>query len=310
VRWNLGSITATGGGPVVLMGAAVRNGSTGTITADNGTVALASGRKITLNLVGDGLTNLVIAPDHLQAMATQAAVSNSGTIQADGGRVALVGSSVTAGELVVNQTGTVRARSIGTRNGEIILGGGRDNQVAMTGGTLDATGDAANERGGSIRIAAGQVQLQANDKGQQAVVDASGLAGGGTVAVRGYDVALSSGSVLRANATGQGAGGTIDVGTATGQVLVDGLTAPERISHAQVFGELSARGTGSGAGGAITTSGDFLRINPREGGCRRRHARRRQRQVDGRPPHPTSTSFRPPTFRPTTAPTRRCRSPT
>ena len=256
---NLGSITATGGGPVVLMGAAVGNGSTGTITADNGTVALASGRRITLDLVGDGLTNLVIAPD---AMATHAAVSNSGTIQADGGRVALVGSSVTAGELVVNQTGTVRARSIGTRNGEIILGGGRDNQVAMTGGTLDATGDTANERGGSIRIAAGQVQLQANDKGQQAVVDASGLAGGGTVAVRGYDVALSSGSVLRANATGQGAGGTIDVGTATGQVLVDGLAAPERESHAQVFGELSARGAGSGAGGAITTSGDFLRINP------------------------------------------------
>jgi hypothetical protein len=149
---------------VVLMGAAVGNGSTGTITADNGTVALASGRKITLDLVGDGLTNLVIAPD---AMATSAAVGNSGTIQADGGRVALVGSSITVGELVVNQTGTVRARSIGTRNGEIFLGGGRDNQVAMTGGTLDATGAAAGERGGTIRIAAGQVKLEATTKARR-----------------------------------------------------------------------------------------------------------------------------------------------
>ncbi|MCR6478589.1 filamentous hemagglutinin N-terminal domain-containing protein [Variovorax sp. ZS18.2.2] len=254
---NLGNITATGGGPVVLMGAVVGNGSTGSITADNGTVALASGRKITLDLVGDGLTNIVIAPD---AMATHAAVDNSGTIQADGGRVALIGSSVTVGELVVNQTGTVRARSIGTRNGEIVLGGGQDNQVAMTGGTLDATGAAAGERGGNIRIAAGQVQLQATSGGKQALVDASGQAGGGTVAVSGYDVALSSGSVLRASATGQGAGGTIDVGTATGQVLVDGLTAPARESHAQVFGELSARGAGSGKGGTITTKADGLRI--------------------------------------------------
>jgi len=254
---NLGSITATGGGPVVLMGAAVGNGSTGTITADGGTVALASGRKITLDLVGDGLTNLVIAPD---AMATSASVGNSGTIQADGGRVALVGSSTTVGELVVNQTGTVRARTIGTRNGEIFLGSGQDNQVAMTGGTLDATGAAAGERGGNIRIAAGQVQLQATSEGQQAVVDAGGQAGGGTVTVRGYDVALSSGSALRANATGQGAGGTIDLGTAEGQVLPDGSTAPARESHAQVFGELSARGAGSGKGGTIITKADGLRI--------------------------------------------------
>jgi filamentous hemagglutinin family protein len=254
---NLGNITATGGGPVVLMGAAVGNGSTGTITADNGTVALASGRKITLDLVGDGLTNLVIAPD---AMATSAAVGNSGTIQADGGRVALVGSSITAGELVVNQTGTVRARSIGTRNGEIFLGGGRDNQVAMTGGTLDATGAAAGERGGTIRIAAGQVKLEATNEGPPAMLDASGQAGGGTVTVRGYDVALSSGSTLRASATGEGAGGTIDVGTATGQVLVDGLAAPARESHVQVFGELSARGAGSAKGGEITTKADGLRI--------------------------------------------------
>ncbi|KIQ20301.1 hemagglutinin [Variovorax paradoxus] len=254
---NQGSITASGGGPVVLMGAVVGNGSTGTITADGGTVALASGRKITLDLVGDGLTNLVIAPD---AMATSAAVGNSGTIQADGGRVALVGSSVTAGELVVNQTGTVRARSIGTRNGEIFLGGGQDNQVAMTGGTLDAAGAAPGERGGTIRIAAGQVKLEATNEGPPALLDASGQAGGGTVTVRGYDVALSSGSTLRANATGEGAGGTVDVGTASGQVLADGVAAPARESHVQVFGELSARGAGSGKGGEITTKADGLRI--------------------------------------------------
>ncbi len=252
---NLGNITATGGGPVVLMGAVV--GNAGSITADGGTVALASGRKITLDLVGDGLTNIVISSD---AMATSASVENSGTLQANGGRVALIGSSSTVGELVVNQTGTVRARTMGTRNGEIFLGGGQDNRVEMTGGTLDATGAAAGERGGSIRIVAGQVQLQAANEGPQAVVAASGQAGGGTVAVRGYDVALASTSALRANATGEGAGGTVDVGTVAGQVLADGTSAPVRESRAQVFGELSARGAGSGKGGTITTVADGLRV--------------------------------------------------
>ena len=252
---NLGSITATNGGPVVLMGAAVSNA--GSITADGGTVALASGRKITLDLAGDGLTNIVIGAD---AMATSASVENSGTLQANGGRVTLIGSSATVGELVVNQTGTVRARTMGTRNGEIYLGGGPDNRVEVTGGTLDATGIAAGERGGTIRIVAGQVQLQGGSDSKQALVDASGQAGGGTIAVRGYDVALSSGSALRANATVEGAGGTVDVGTATGQVLPDGSNALERASRAQVYGELSARGAGSGKGGTITTVADGLRV--------------------------------------------------
>jgi filamentous hemagglutinin family protein len=252
---NLGSITATNGGPVVLMGAAVSNA--GSITADGGTVALASGRKITLDLVGDGLTNIVIGAD---AMATNASVENSGTLQANGGRVALIGSSATVGELVVNQTGTARARTMGTRNGEIYLGGGADNRVEVTGGTLDATGIAAGERGGNIRIVAGQVQLQGGSDNKQVLVDASGQAGGGTIAVRGYDVALSSGSALRANATVEGAGGTVDVGTATGQVLPDGSNALERASRAQVYGELSARGAGSGKGGTITTVADGLRV--------------------------------------------------
>ncbi|MET3495121.1 beta strand repeat-containing protein [Variovorax boronicumulans] len=255
---NFGSITANGG-PVVLMGAAVENGSTGTITANGGTVGLASGGRITLDLVGDGLTNIVISPD---SMAANASVDNSGTLQADGGRVALMGSSATVGELVVRQTGTVRARTLGTVNGEIFLGGGADNRVEMTGGILDATGTAAGQSGGTIRIAAGQVKLEGAGQGP-VMADASGQAGGGTVSVRGYDVALGSGSVLRADATNAGTGGTVEVGTAMGYSLPgDGNAQPTRDSRVQAFGEISARGAGSGKGGEIDTSADFLRIDP------------------------------------------------
>ncbi|MDR6521266.1 filamentous hemagglutinin family protein [Variovorax paradoxus] len=264
---NNGRITATGGGPVVLMGATVANArigsddDSGRITADGGTVALASGRKITLDLAGDGLTNIVIATD---AMATHASVSNSGTLQADGGHVALVGRSATVGELVVNQRGTVRARSVGTRNGEIFLGGGEDNEMQLTGGTLDATGAAAGERGGDIRVLGGKVTVQGLADGTKGVADASGQAGGGSVTVQGYDVALSPNAVLRADGTGTGAGGTISVGTATGAAFAGDAAnpLPERESHVQVFGELTARGASSAAGGSITTSGDFVRIDP------------------------------------------------
>ncbi|MFS2101496.1 filamentous hemagglutinin N-terminal domain-containing protein [Variovorax sp. Varisp85] len=264
---NAGRITATGGGPVVLMGATVANtrvgddANSGRIAADGGTVALASGRKVTLDLAGDGLTNIVISTD---TMATHASVGNTGTLQADGGRVAVMGRSATVGELVVNQRGTVRARTVGTRNGEIFLGGGQDNEVQVTGGTLDATGTAAGERGGDIRITAGKVTLQGTGDGIKTVADASGQAGGGSVMVQGYDVALSAGSVLSADARSAGAGGTVSVGTASGTAFPgDAENAlPLRESHLQAFGELTARGAGSGAGGNIATSGDFVRIDP------------------------------------------------
>ncbi|PIF76377.1 filamentous hemagglutinin family protein [Variovorax sp. 54] len=254
---NAGVLTATSG-PVVLMGAEVTN--TGRIVADGSTVALASGRKISFDLGNDGLTNLVVAAD---AMATSAKVVNAAgaTLQADGGRVMLVGSSSTAGQLVVNQSGTVRARTLENVNGEIVLGAGRDNRIEMNGGTLDATGG-AGQRGGNIRIAAGQVRIEGTGGGdQRAVIDASGQAGGGSVSVHGYDVALSSTSVLRADATTGGAGGTITTASAQGRALVgEADPAPERNSQLQAYGEMTARGAGAGKGGAISNEADAVRV--------------------------------------------------
>lgn len=255
---NAGVLTAVGG-PVVLMGAEVTN--TGRIVADRSTVALASGRRISFDLGNDGLTNLVVAAD---AMATSAKVVNAAgaTLQADGGRVMLIGSSSTAGQLVVNQSGTVRARTLENVNGEIVLGAGSNNRIEMNGGTLDATGMGAGQHGGSIRIAAGQVRIEGTGGGdQRAVIDASGQAGGGSVSVHGYDVALSSTSVLRADATTEGAGGTITTASAQGQALVgEADPAPERNSQLQAYGEMTARGAGAGKGGAISNEADAVRV--------------------------------------------------
>ncbi|WP_395349084.1 filamentous hemagglutinin N-terminal domain-containing protein [Variovorax sp. UC122_21] len=260
---NAGTITASGG-PVVLMGAGVSN--SGTITADGQTVGLASGRKITLDLAGDGLTSIAIAPD---SMATNASVNNTGTVQADGGKVVMMGQSTTIGELVVNQTGVVRARSVGTKNGEIVLGGGADNEVRV-GGTLDAT-STGTVPGGRISVAAGNVRVV-----DRALLDASGDAGGGSVQVKalnGLSIAsappearaalVESGAVLRANGrAGNAAGGEIRIEQATYASLPGtGSEAPPATRLGlHLSGTLSATGSGSGAGGNIVTSADAIQV--------------------------------------------------
>jgi filamentous hemagglutinin family protein len=238
---NLGSIQANGG-PVVLMGAGVANeGAGATITADGQAIALASGRKITLDLVGDGLTNIAITGD---LMATNASVANSGMLQADGGRVVMVGQSTTLNELVVNQAGTVRARSVGLRNGEIVLGAGAGNDVRV-GGTLDATGTAA--RGGRIDVTGGRVRVEG------ATLDASGDAGGGRVQVTANaGLAVAPGAIVRADGrTGNAAGGEIRLGATNPETSLDGM---------HLSGTLSANGSGSGAGGLVSAGATAVAV--------------------------------------------------
>ncbi|MDH6592537.1 filamentous hemagglutinin family protein [Variovorax sp. TBS-050B] len=243
---NLGTIQASGG-PVVLMGADV--GNAGSITADGQAIALASGRRITLDLAGDGLTSIAINTD---SMATNAAVSNSGVLQADGGRVVMVGQSTTVGELVVNQSGIVRARSIGLRNGEIVLGAGVGNEVRV-GGTLDATGSAA--AGGRIDVAAGRVRVEG------ATLDASGDTGGGTVQVKALTgLAVAPDATLRADGrAGNAAGGTIRIEAADPASLPGGAPGTASLGL-HLSGTLSANGSGSGAGGLVATGASAVAV--------------------------------------------------
>ncbi|CAN7746358.1 MULTISPECIES: beta strand repeat-containing protein [unclassified Variovorax] len=232
---NAGSITASEGGTVALVGAQVRN--EGSIDVARGSIGLLSGRKVTMDFDGDGLTTFRVAAD---ALGSAASVENAATGQltADGGRVVMVADAASIGARVVNQQGTVRARSLSQRNGEIVLGGGSANDVHVT-GVLDATGPSAGQRGGGIDIAAQRVLLDG------ATLDASGAAGGGDIKIHATDMgAVVGASVLRSDATQEGDGGRI---VAFGDV---GLRA---------WGQFSARGAGaSGAGGFIETSGGAL----------------------------------------------------
>ena len=74
---NEGAINATDGGFVALLGANVSN--QGVIAAKLGTVALAAGKAMTLDVAGDKLLNIVVNQDVLNAL-----VENGGLIQANG----------------------------------------------------------------------------------------------------------------------------------------------------------------------------------------------------------------------------------
>ncbi|BEP45142.1 filamentous hemagglutinin N-terminal domain-containing protein [Variovorax sp. V15] len=242
------SITAGPGGTVALVGGSVRND--GEINVARGSVGLVSASKLTMNLDfdGDGLTTFKVPLDgqttfklaDLQATdkTTTAQLMNTGNVAADGGRVVLMAAAadVDARQLVVSQTGVIRARSLSSRNGEIVLDGGqsgaRSNEMLL-GGTIDASGTEAGVAGGSITASADYVRLSG------LAADASGSNGGSIQVTGNAAVSMSADSVLRSNATGaSGQGGTVDLSA----------------GYVHVSGQIQARGAGSGAGGTITTT--------------------------------------------------------
>ncbi|MFH0133609.1 filamentous hemagglutinin N-terminal domain-containing protein [Variovorax sp. VaC1] len=258
------TITASPGGTVALLGGSVRN--EGNINVARGSVGLVSASKVTMNLDfdGDGLTTFKVPVDgqttfklaDLQASdptataqlmnvgSTDKSNKQWGVVSADGGRVVLMAAAADtdARQLVVSQTGVVRARSLSTRNGEIVLDAGQSkvgSNEMLLGGTLDASGTDAGVAGGSITAQADYVRLTG-------IADAGGSQGG-NIQVTGVNaVSMSPDALWSANATGaNGAGGTV------------GFSA----DFVHVSGQVQARGAGSGAGGTVTTSARQLEIS-------------------------------------------------
>lgn len=235
---NAGRLQAADGGFIVLAGDSSRN--TGLIQARLGDVVLASGSAMTLDLNGDGLVTYAV---NGAALSSAAAVSNTGELLADGGRV-LMTADVARGLVAnaVNNTGLVRAAGIGEQDGEIALVGLGGNVVNS--GTLDAS--SARDKGGEIQVL-GDRDVLING----GLVDASGALGGGSVRIGGgveggeglvqaERTYLARDAVVRADATRKGDGGDI-VAFSSNQSVLAGL--------------LSARGNGRGGdGGFVETS--------------------------------------------------------
>jgi filamentous hemagglutinin family protein len=129
---NKGSIV-TPSGYAALAGPQVRN--EGVIIAQLGAVALAAGDRVTMDMVGDGLINVSV-----DQAALNASIVNTGTIQADGGRVLMTARTAnTLLDTVINNDGLIRANRLAERDGHIVLDAGPNGLVGGN-GTYEASG--------------------------------------------------------------------------------------------------------------------------------------------------------------------------
>ncbi|MHB1567514.1 MAG: two-partner secretion domain-containing protein [Acidiferrobacter sp.] len=162
---NDGSLTATAGGYVALLGENVANN--GVIEASLGTVALAGGSAVDLTFTGNHLVNVAVDKSTLNTL-----VANHDLIIAPGGTVIMTaGAANTLAAAVVNNTGVIQAQTVADHNGTItLLGSGTDSTVTV-GGTLNASAPQGGN-GGFINTSAQTVNLLPG-----AVVTASAASG-------------------------------------------------------------------------------------------------------------------------------------
>lgn len=244
---NAGTITIREAGLAALVAPQVAN--RGAITARMGRVALAGAETHVVDLYGDGLMSIDVtgavrrAPDGGVALVT-----NTGVIEAQGGRIQL---TAAAADGIVTDLLRAGGRISADTDGAT----GRTGQVTLSGtggairveGEVNARGMAAGTRGGRVEAVADRVLVDRTGR-----IDASGRAGGGEVAigttVRGarnprlaQRTGIAQGAVVRADATERGNGGTVIVNSS------------EYTAHG---GTISARGGPQGGdGGFVEVSG-------------------------------------------------------
>ncbi len=247
---NRGTINIGNAGLLAFVAPGVEN--SGIINARLGRVGLASSNQFTLDLYGDNLITLGVEGKVLEKVYGEdgnpisSLVDQSGTINADGGQVYLQTNA--ARDIVdhaINVSGIIEAKTAIKKRGDIILNGGNEGKVKVS-GRLNSSGLDSGQTGGTVHVLGDEVILE------KARIFASGFNGGGTVLIGGdYQ---GKGSVINArnnyfdvdsqiyaDATNNGNGGKVI------------LWADERTD---AFGKIYARGGAFGGdGGFVETSG-------------------------------------------------------
>lgn len=252
---NAGTISVSGAGLAALVAPQVAN--SGVITAKLGRAVLAGAETHTLDLYGDGLVNIDVTGQVRHGPAGQTAlITNTGTIAADGGTVALTARAADGVvQTLIQAGGTVSASSSAGQGGRVLISGiGGD--VTVTGAVL-AQGAGATGRGGAVELRpSGTVAIAAGAR-----VDASGTTRGGTIAVGTTLARAAGGPSVRPDGTSAGvriaAGATIDASaTARGG---GGRVALLSQINTTMAGSIVARGgAGGGDGGFVEVSGGSL----------------------------------------------------
>ena len=153
---NQGYISAPGGF-VALLGNRVEN--SGVIETTLGSVALAAGEAITIDLDVAGLISVVVdkaVTENLEG--AQDAVKNSGTISANGGRVILTAEALEGVfDKAINNIGIIEAKSLVGKKGEVRLLSAQENALVSTTGTIDVSASDEGADGGFVEVSGPRV---------------------------------------------------------------------------------------------------------------------------------------------------------
>lgn len=247
---NQGTLQASPEGTIAFLAPIIRN--EGTIIADAGRVALISGEKVTIDFAGDGMLSFSV-----EGALEEALIEHLGSIHAEQGQVQLHMKAADAViQRVLNTDGVVEGVKILKENGVVRIAANSElyaKNIAIEGpgvevdGVVSASDRTPGALGGTIHLLGDSVVVR------DALVEASGDFGGGTVliggdyqgkgSVRNSDhVYLNQGAVVEANAYTNGNGG---------KIIVWGDQ-----KH-RFEGKLLARGgSDSGNGGFVETSCD------------------------------------------------------
>ena len=244
------------GGYLALIAPQITN--TGSLSASEGDVVLASGENVALTISPSGRINVSMSESQAQSL-----IQNSGSVTAEqtvqfkvNAVQTVVDQSINAPDSIdqlVSTNGVVRmVRSTGTIEAEnITLAAGSGS--AFIDGTVDVS--QADGIGGTISISGVETEIGAN-----AYLNAQGTLGGGNIYVGGQwqgqgtmqqalYTSIAPGAILDASATVLGDGGTI--------VAWSDIT--NSLSKTYANGQFIARGgPQGGSGGQIETSGYYL----------------------------------------------------
>ena len=219
---NEGNITAALAGYVALLAPEVQNA--GIVVARAGTVAMAAGETITLNIDGAGsLAGITTTPN---AIATL--IENKHAVQAPDGQIIL--SAVALNKLqagVIKNSGSLEANSLVSKGGKIYLEG--DDITLASTSKLEAKGALG---GGTVLVGG---DWQGSGEMRQAT-----------------KVTMEAGATIDASATDKGDGGKVvlwsDIHHADSQTMVHGSIKAEA-------------GPNGGDGGKVETSGHYLNVD-------------------------------------------------
>src|SRR5271157_499490 len=206
---NQGTITAADAGLVGFVAPTVAN--QGVITAKLGTVALASGDTFTLDMTGDHKIEVAVSGDLQQQI-----VSNSGTIQADGGTIQLTAAAARNVVDSISNSGIIQANSVRNVNGRILLYAEGSNAVPG-----NVTAKKGQKQGTSTVLNSGTITATSSCEAQSDCAGSASkgpaLAGapqdygkGGTISILGDNIGILSGSLI--DASGATGGGTVKIG--------------------------------------------------------------------------------------------------